>query len=328
MNNPDPSESLPQPPSLMKSLTAGFDAISNHAWLVIFTLVIDSILWIGPRFRLYQLFQNYFIQPAALSAIGNPELIQSFRESMQNFNFLSLLRTFPVGIPSLMVSQNPMESPLGIPANFEIDTLGMAIILWILLNLIGIIAGTVYFSVVAQVATTGKVYWHEFFNQLPGAILQIFALTMSWILLLFLIGFPFSCVLSVILFSGIGVEQVILFVVVIAGGFLIWLLIPLVFSPHGIILNQLKAWSAIKNSFRVARMTLPSTSLLILTIVLISEGMGFLWRIPPGTSWLTLIGILGHAFISTSLLAATFIYFHDANQWVVKVLEKRRLSLV
>jgi hypothetical protein len=28
------------------------------------------------------------------------------------------------------------------------------------------------------------------------------------------------------------------------------------------------------------------------------------------------IGILGHAFISTSLLAASFIYYRDLNTWI------------
>ena len=83
----------------MKALTAGFDAISNHAWLVVFTLLLDALLWIGPRFRLYALFQKYFSQPAAFSSIGDPELIQVFQDALQSFNFVSLMRTFPVGVP-------------------------------------------------------------------------------------------------------------------------------------------------------------------------------------------------------------------------------------
>ncbi len=328
MNKIDPSESSLPPPSLMKALTAGFDAISNHAWLVVFTLLLDLVLWMGPRFRLYSLFRSILEQPAALSSLGNPELLQSFWETIQSFNILSLIRTYPVGIPSLMVSRNPLGSPLGDPNTIEISTAGAAIAIWFVLNLLGVMAGTFYFSLVAQVATTGKVFWRNLINQFPKTFLQIFLLTVSWVLLLLIIGFPFSCILSFILFSGIGLEQVVLFLAVFAGGFLIWLLMPLVFSPHGIIMKQQKVWSSVKTSFRVARMTLPTTSLLILTIVLISEGMSILWRIPPVSSWLSIVGILGHAFITTSLLASTFIYFRDADQWVVKVLEKARLSIV
>lgn len=311
----------------MKALTAGFDAISNHAWLVVFTFLFDSLLWIGPRYRLYALFKEILTQPAAFSSAGNPEFFQNFQDALQSFNFLNLMRTFPVGVPSLMVSRSPIEGPFGVPPSHEISTPGAAILFWFGINLVGIIAGTFYFSLVAQVATNGKVSWSNLFGVFPKTLVQVIWLTLSWVMLLFLIGFPFSCIVSFILFSGIGLERVVLLMAVIGGGLLIWLLMPLFFSPHGIILNHLKLGSSIKNSFRVARMTLPTTSLLILIIVLISEGLSILWQIPPDTSWMTLIGILGHAFVTTSLLASTFIYFRDADQWVIKVLEKTKISM-
>jgi hypothetical protein len=35
---------------------------------------------------------------------------------------------------------------------------------------------------------------------------------------------------------------------------------------------------------------------------------------------MTLFGIFGHAFISTALLAASFIYYRDLNDWVEAIL--------
>jgi hypothetical protein len=74
-------------------------------------------------------------------------------------------------------------------------------------------------------------------------------------------------------------------------------------------------------------MTLPTTSLLLLVILVISEGLDVLWGVPLSTSWLTLVGIAGHAFISSSLLAATFIYYRDADLWVQQVLQQAKLSV-
>jgi len=45
-----------------------------------------------------------------------------------------------------------------------------------------------------------------------------------------------------------------------------------------------------------------------------------LWKAPPVTSWLTLVGVGGHAFISTALLAASFVYYRDADHWVQETL--------
>ena len=44
-------------------------------------------------------------------------------------------------------------------------------------------------------------------------------------------------------------------------------------------------------------------------------------------SWMTLIGIAGHAFITTSLLAASFIYYRDMQVWLQTVFEKLKANL-
>jgi hypothetical protein len=35
-----------------------------------------------------------------------------------------------------------------------------------------------------------------------------------------------------------------------------------------------------------------------------------------------LVGILGHAFISTTLLAASFVYYRDMSNWLQNVYER------
>jgi len=47
-----------------------------------------------------------------------------------------------------------------------------------------------------------------------------------------------------------------------------------------------------------------------------------LWRIPPENSWLTLIGLAGHAFVATGLISASFIYYHDTRQWIGQLAEQ------
>jgi hypothetical protein len=36
---------------------------------------------------------------------------------------------------------------------------------------------------------------------------------------------------------------------------------------------------------------------------------------------MTLVGILGHAFVSTSLLAASFIFYQDMQTWIEAALQ-------
>jgi hypothetical protein len=75
-------------------------------------------------------------------------------------------------------------------------------------------------------------------------------------------------------------------------------------------------------------MTLPTTSLLFLIILILSQGLDILWNIPEDQSWFLLIGVGGHAFVATSLLAASFIYYRDAVSWLHSLVHRTKLSMV
>jgi hypothetical protein len=66
--------------------------------------------------------------------------------------------------------------------------------------------------------------------------------------------------------------------------------------------------------------------LFFLGVLLISEGLDVLWSTPEENSWLTLIGVAGHALVTTSLLAASFVYYRDAGRWVNWMLKQAQLS--
>jgi hypothetical protein len=112
-------------------------------------------------------------------------------------------------------------------------------------------------------------------------------------------------------------------VVLFAGAMiLVWMVMPIFFSAHGIFALQLNALRAILNSLRMVRFTLPNTGLFLLTFLVINQGLNFLWNTPPHDSWWTLVGIGGHAFVSTALLAASFVYYRDINVWLKVVFEQ------
>jgi hypothetical protein len=50
---------------------------------------------------------------------------------------------------------------------------------------------------------------------------------------------------------------------------------------------------------------------LVLLVVVISQGLGFVWSLPSGDSWLLLIGILGNGCIATGLTAALFVFYQE-----------------
>ena len=318
---------ISSPPSLIKSLMAGFDATSNHLGLILFSVTLDLLLWFGPRMRLVELFRPFLSGSGALPEIQDPEMTKALVAALEQFNLFSVLRTLPIGVPSLMVSRAVLETPVSVPYLWELSSLGAASLLWLALSAIGLAAGTLYFIAVSQAAILNKIDWRQMFTSWPRAYLQIFYLTLFWFGLFVITVVPFSCLLTILLFTGFNINQVAMVVLLLFAGLLVWMLVPLFFSPHGIFVNQRTMWISVRDSVRLTRMTLPTTSLLLLVILVLSEGLDVLWSTPLPTSWFTLVGIAGHAFVTSSLLAASFIYYRDADRWVQQILQQAKLSV-
>jgi len=324
MNAPNPA--MPVPPKMIKSLRAGFDAIANHIAVIIIPILLDILLWLGPHVQIKQLLSNLIetlTSSSAWNAAQTETLLSDNLELMQQtanrLNLMTSLRAYPVGVPSLMANKLPLEIPGGSPALWDIPNLWLIIAVVLVLYLTGLGIGSLYFSIVAQAAVDGQVQWRQALRDWPRAMLQVLSLTLALILVLVVISIPTSCILSVIAWGGISLGQLAIFIFL---GAIIWLGFPLIFTPHGIFADRSNVLMALRKSIRITRMTLPATSLFFLAILVISQGLDILWRVPAENSWLMLVGVAGHAFITSGLLAASFVYYRDADRWVQSMLAK------
>ncbi|HZU87123.1 MAG TPA: hypothetical protein VFF78_06545, partial [Anaerolineaceae bacterium] len=101
-----------------------------------------------------------------------------------------------------------------------------------------------------------------------------------------------------------------------------WLILPLYFCAHGIFIYQQTAIGSIVTSRRVVRAFLPGVTLFIMANLFLTYGLNLLWLSAPANSWMSFVGIAGHAFISSSLLAASFIYYRLGIQWLQEYMQK------
>ena len=323
-------QTLPPPPGIIASLKAGFDAIAANISLILLPLGLDLLLWFGPHLRVNRLFEPLLTSFSQNILAGDlsPEQIKAMRFSVdgllnliQDFNLVSVLRTFPIGIFSLMSGVMPSNTPLGTPTNIQIDT-DVTFMLWTgLLLFIGWMLGGLFFgwvsNVVSRTDETPKLGTGR-------AMLQTLLLSLIWITTSFGLGMPFLFLLSLLELINSTLAQGILLIFAMLS---MWLLVPFFFMPHGIFVKHQNAFRSIYSSLRMARFTLPTSSLFVLSILLISFGMNSLWSIPDTNSWMALIGITGHAFVTTSLLAASFIYYRDVNVWLQAVLDKLKTTV-
>ena len=77
----------------------------------------------------------------------------------ERINILIALRSLPVGIFSLLTSILPLENPIGTPMIWDIKNFILAVLLALVIFLVGLILGGLYFLVVRQAALFDELKW-------------------------------------------------------------------------------------------------------------------------------------------------------------------------
>lgn len=318
--NSTPSQETQKRPSLIECIRSGFDVIANHIYLVIFPLLLDLFLWLGPHYRIKSLVDRSL---AALDQVMTgqeglpPDLVQVNSEIArlfaERYNLLSILRTQPVGIPSLMSGRLPIQTPLGTPRFIELTSTWNVFMAIVLTACLGLILGALYYLLVAQLVAGDQIDWTAALRDWPQASLRSLGLSMFFFGVLVAVTVPFSCLISLLTVSGLAVSQLsfLLYGIIMA-----WWLFPLAFAAHGIFLYREKLWNSLRRSVRMTRSTFALTALMVMLILLASEGLDLLWNTPQENSWLMLLGIAGHGFVTSALLATSFVYYREINHWL------------
>jgi hypothetical protein len=307
------------PPRLIASITDGFNIVANRIYLILFPLLLDTFLWLGPHLRIKHLLEPIIVDmPTEIPEMATPEIIEFTKWSkelwgilLEHFNLVSSVNVFPVGIPSLMAGLSPIKTPFGTPYLFEIGSFLQVFLLWGLLSVVGIILGSLYFDAISR--ATGENSSIFSVSQASTSILQIFVFTLLCFLFILLFSIPILLVILLLSVISAALGQIALICITLLA---IWLIMPLVFSPHGVFVNHEPIYTSISTSIRLVRNYLPGTGMFILTALLLYQGLNLLWETAPDSSWMSFVGILGHAFISTGLIASSFVYYRKGITWM------------
>ncbi len=320
-------ETLPPPPGVLGSLKAGFEVVSSNILLILLPLALDVFLWLGPRLSVNKVLSPLYalLFEQAKRGLATPEDVKRlaalqdvFSEGFKRFNLLSLitqLQTFPVGVSSLVAKTMPVDSPMGSGTVIQIPSLLAVLVAMFLLIVAGWMMGGLYFRWVSNIVLAGS----EVGISPLYAVLQTLILSVTWFLALAILSVPVMLLMTVLTFISPVLASGALFLMLLLS---FWVIVPLFFTPHGIFVRGQNAFHSILTSFKMARFTLPTSSMFIFSSFILSTGLNYLWSVPKSNSWMTLVGISGHAFITTALLAASFVYYRDMNIWLQKVFEE------
>ncbi len=252
---------LPPPPGLVASMVSGFDSVANHIGIILPPILLDLFLWLGPHLRYPDLFPPVTTQPEWVNVLNQS-------------NWFLILRTFPVGVTSLLGGQltdAPAQTPLGSPLNWTLDAPLVLLGWFLVLSLAGWLIGALYYYWVCNVVVRPAT------RSLWKSIRQSVNLSLIWLAMTFFFGLPALLIALGLSTISPFIGQVLLF---IGALLVIWLLMPVFFSAHGIFTLQMDAMRAILNSMRMVRFTMPTTGLFLLVFVIINQGLNFLWSTP------------------------------------------------
>lgn len=292
-------------PSIWATIAAGFDVTARHFWLILIPVLLDSFLWLGPRLSIRLLLEQmiaFWQQESAAVAGLNVDMLL---ELAPRTNLFSSLSVPIVGVPALMVGLTPEKTPLP-TALIEMDSAGLVFLLFVLFSVVGLVLTAVYMTLTASVIRQLPV--RQALGKLVVNWLKLMGLIITLLIFAMMVYIP-------VVFAGLLaslISQGLASLVLLAGPVLIlWVAVYLVFAPPGIFVNGRPLGRAMIESLQMMRYFLLPAITLLLMVMLIGRGVDWLLLLADDGSWLTGFSIVAHAFISTALLAATFIFYRD-----------------
>jgi hypothetical protein len=273
-------------------------------WLILMPVLLDIFFWLGPRLSIQQIVEEsltiFAEEPAVASSVDQ---VLSLAPQINLFTSLSIPL---LGIPALMGGAMPSAAPVE-PAVYGVDSALIWFLLLMAFSLVGLLLSTLYLGLIARSIQPpeSRLATGRFLPALVRAGLRLFGLGIAFVLLAFLVSLPLLPIGLILAFFSSTLFVVVMITAVILVAFYLSLAVP------GILLSYRPLLPAILESFHLVRSNISSIVGFYLVTIVISNGMNLLWHMADDGSWITLISIAGHGFVSTSLVAAVFIYYRD-----------------
>ncbi len=145
------------PPRMFKTMLAGFNTIANHAYLLLFPIVLNLALWLGPKLRVKELLSPTVAQfSKEMLRIGPADMAETIKSSqtiwaqlLEQYNLATAVRTIPVGIPSLIARLSPIESPISWNPIIEIPSVNWAVAALGIFLTVGFLLGSLFFYLIS-----------------------------------------------------------------------------------------------------------------------------------------------------------------------------------
>lgn len=293
---------------VIDTLSAGYATVNRFFWIIAIPVLLDLFLWLGPRLSLMPLVQETLDRlqvPAGLPA----EMLQGYQDARggllragESFNLFSLLATHYPGIPSLMSARGGTGVILAVS-----DPLA-ASALFLLLPVLGIGLASVYYLWIGLQVERNSAGAGRWWSAVRRTWLRLLAFVLLALGVLLLLGLP---VMVLALLVGSLSSSALGFLAAFFWVAAIWVQFYLFFVVEAMVISDVGPIQAVRNSVAVVKSNLGSSLGLVVLVWVITLGMPIVWDALAQNLVGILVGIVGNAYISTGLAAASMIFYRD-----------------
>ena len=314
MNEQHPSQETPkQPAGVVSCLTTGFEIVAHHPQLALLPALLDLYLWLGPRLSLAPLIAA---TRQLWAEAPNPELVpiyQTFNQLLDEvatkYNLFALLKPAPfLGVPALMAERLTLARPFGPRPDLPVSDLGLALAWICVLVGVGLGLNALYLWQV------GRCVVSETETAVPGPVEPVklwgslLRLTVLLLGTFFILAIPGS--IALLILGAISPTIAGLFLM-LALSLVFFMLFHLVYTVPGMVQLRQPPLRALRDSIILTRVDSLGTIGLVLALIVTSQGLNFIWALPDPATWATVVGIVGHAIVSTALTATVLVFYQE-----------------
>ncbi len=286
--------------------------------LILIPVVLDLLLWLGPRVNVATLFDEF---ARAYSELANaegvtPEIAQmvdqlsaSIREMGQGTNLLNgLVSGALLHVPSL-----PVVGASWLPqGSVDITTMGEAVIWWLVFSLLGLLIGVIYLTTLARRLPIGSVAGARAGQVVMSVLrhwLQVIGFVIIVALALLILYLPISFVVGLLMLASPAFGSA---VAALAGAITLIVFFYLYFVTAALIMDNVPLNVAITRSVRLVQENFWSTLGFVLLSSLIGLGITLLLVQFANTAWWSaLLAVVVNAYIGTGLTMALLVFYRS-----------------
>lgn len=317
---------IEKPLGVIDCLQSGFSLIGRYPWLLALPLLLDLFLWRGPRISITPYIDHtidtLLSQPDLPSDLTqNADLISSNMHMLgDNINLTTLLSGVIVGFPSYWSRFGAVIQPEASKV-ITVEKWQQLLLYVIVFIPLGLLIASVWLAWIVHALNREISSLRDTIRRAGWIWLNtgLFVLLLLGSLLAISLFLSLLSVMGMLLAGVSGATMVVWLFLFFFALFGLWLAVGLTFVVDAIALDRVNLARAAWRSFNIVGRNTSATIGFILLSILLSQGFARIWMALDSSTFGISVGILGNAYIGTSLSTASLYFYRSRYRYWQKM---------